>query len=50
VIVVAIKKPDGRMLFNPAPEERIEPRDILIALGRRDQMDRLGSLAAAPRA
>ena len=50
VIVVAIKKPDGRMLFNPAPEERIEPRDILIALGRRDQMDRLGALAAAPKA
>jgi len=48
VIVVAIKKPDGRMLFNPAPEERIEPRDILIALGRRDRMDQLGALAAAP--
>ncbi len=48
VIVVGIKKPDGRMLFNPAPEERIERGDILIALGRRDQMDRLGTLAAAP--
>jgi voltage-gated potassium channel len=48
VIVVAIKKPDGRMLFNPAPEESIEPRDILIALGRRDRMDRLVALAAAP--
>ena len=50
LIVVAIKKADGRMLFNPAPEERIEARDILIALGRRDQMDRLGSLAAAAKA
>lgn len=48
VMVVAIKKPDGRMLFNPAPEERIEAGDILIALGRRDRMDQLGALAAAP--
>jgi voltage-gated potassium channel len=50
VIVVAIKKADGRMLFNPAPEERIAPHDTLIALGRRDQMDRLGVLAGPPKA
>lgn len=46
VIIVAIRKPDGRMVFNPAPECVLEARDVLITLGRRDQLDRLHALAA----
>jgi voltage-gated potassium channel len=49
VIVVAIKKPDGKMAFNPSPEAVLEAGDILIALGRREQLDRLEGMAAGTR-
>jgi voltage-gated potassium channel len=48
IIVVAIKKPDGRMVFNPAPELAIVAGDVLIAMGHRQQLDRLERLAGAP--
>ena len=44
VIIVAILKPDGQMLFNPPPSTAIEQNDILIALGK---IDDLRSLAQA---
>jgi voltage-gated potassium channel len=44
-IIVAIKKPDGRMLLNPGAEAVIEPEDILITMGHRKQLDRLDSMA-----
>ena len=47
VIIVAIKKPDGRMVFNPPSEETMEAGDLLITLGHRDQLDRLETLARA---
>ena len=34
IMVVAIKKPDGKMAFNPSPEAVLEAGDLLIALGR----------------
>jgi len=33
VIVVAIRKLSGRMLFNPSPDTVIEPGDVLITMG-----------------
>jgi voltage-gated potassium channel len=45
LIVVAIKRPDGKMLFNPAPEAAIAEQDILITLGPKNQQDRLRNLA-----
>lgn len=45
IIIVAVKKPDGRMVFNPAPEFVIEAGDLLITLGHRQQLDRLERLA-----
>ena len=45
IIIVAIKKPDGRMQFNPTPETVIEERDLLITLGHRQQLDRLEVMA-----
>jgi voltage-gated potassium channel len=45
LIVVAIKRPEGKMLFNPAPEAPIMEGDILITLGPKDQQDRLRTLA-----
>ncbi len=48
-LIVAIKKPDGKMLFNPGPESELERGDVLITLGHRQQLDRLESLAGAVR-
>jgi voltage-gated potassium channel len=47
IIIVAIKKPDGKMVFNPPPETVISAADILITLGHRQQLDRLEELAGA---
>jgi voltage-gated potassium channel len=47
IIIVAIKKPDGTMIFNPAPEIVMEPRDLMITLGPRQQLDRLEVMAGA---
>ena len=43
VIVIAIKKPSGRMVFNPGPEVILQVGDMLIVLGDRDQLNRLES-------
>jgi voltage-gated potassium channel len=45
IIIVAIKKPGGRMVFNPEPASILEPGDLLITLGHRQQLDRLEKLA-----
>lgn len=46
VIVLAIKRREG-MKFNPAPDERIEAEDCLIAMGEPAQLRRLEQTAAA---
>ena len=48
LIVVAIKKPDGAVRYNPAPDAMIEVGDTLIALGPRENMVRLGRLLGTP--
>lgn len=45
VIIVAIKKKTGHMLFNPPPETLLEAGDILVAMGSRDRLTMLGQLA-----
>jgi voltage-gated potassium channel len=45
IIVVAIKKPAGKMAFNPAPQAVLDAGDLLIALGHRQQLDRLEEMA-----
>jgi voltage-gated potassium channel len=45
VIVVAIKKASGKMVFNPSPDMVLEAGDILIAIGDREHLDRLEALA-----
>jgi voltage-gated potassium channel len=39
VIIVAIKKQGGGMIYTPPSEARLEAGDTVIALGRRDQLD-----------
>ncbi len=38
LIVVAIKRPDGPMLFNPDAGEKMEPGDVLVLLGPEAQV------------
>ncbi len=44
LIIVAIKKADGEMLFNPASHTRIQIGDTLIALGQRSSLIELAQL------
>ncbi len=44
LIVVAIKKEDGSMIFNPAFNTAIERGDTLITLGQRANLDQLAAL------
>ena len=45
LIVVAIKKEQGEMVYTPTSETVLESGDTLIALGRRAQLDQLDALA-----
>jgi voltage-gated potassium channel len=38
VIIIAVKKASGRMVFNPGPDYFLENSDVLITLGNRDQL------------
>jgi voltage-gated potassium channel len=41
IIIVAIRKSDGEMFFNPSSQTRMEKRDTLIALGHKDDLEKL---------
>jgi voltage-gated potassium channel len=41
VIILAVRKPDGRMLFNPQPGEGIESGDYLIVMGEHANLHKL---------
>ncbi|MBA3768347.1 MAG: TrkA family potassium uptake protein, partial [Acidobacteria bacterium] len=45
VVIVAIRRPDGQMIFNPSGDARIEAGDLLIAIGRAGSLAELGALA-----
>lgn len=44
IILVAIRKPSGQMVFNPASDVALQVEDVLIVLGHRQQLDRLETL------
>ncbi len=44
IIIVAIRKAGGEMVFNPSSDTRIEAGDILIALGHGHELDRLAQI------
>ncbi|WP_457755715.1 potassium channel family protein [Thermodesulfatator indicus] len=46
VIILAVKKITGEMVFNPPPDYKFEPGDVLVALGDRDGLSRLEDLAS----
>ncbi len=41
VIVVAIKKSNGKMVFNPLPSEKFEKGDVIVVIGEKDEMLRM---------
>ena len=41
LIIIAIKKPDGNMLFNPSFEAAIMPEDTVIAVGELENLQKL---------
>ena len=47
LIVIAIKKADGQMMFNPSAQAMFDVGDTLIAIGQRNNMDRLAALLGA---
>ena len=45
IIIVAIKQPDGHMLFNPPPDTAIVAHSVLIILGERPAITQLEQIA-----
>ena len=41
IIIIGIKLKDGTMIFNPSSQTEIQPDDILIAMGRNKDLERL---------
>jgi voltage-gated potassium channel len=48
VMVMAIRKRDGRMVFNPPADTAVEGGDYLIAMGRQENLRRLEGLLTEP--
>jgi voltage-gated potassium channel len=49
VIVMAIRKADGRMMFNPTADTTVAGGDHLIVMGRQENLATLEALLAEPR-
>ena len=46
IIVVAVKRPSQDMLFNPSPEETLNPGDTVIALGEPEGLEKLRNMTS----
>jgi voltage-gated potassium channel len=44
VIIVAIKKSSGRMIFNPLPAETLEAQDVIVVLGKKEDLGRMSAV------
>jgi len=45
VVIISIRRQDGKILFNPAADCKIENGDMLIAIGRTESLTRLSQMA-----
>jgi len=41
LLIITVKRPDGTMIINPPPEERLEEGDLLIVIGEREALQKL---------
>lgn len=44
VVIISIRRRSGELIFNPAGDHKIEPGDIMIAIGRADSLAKLHQL------
>jgi voltage-gated potassium channel len=44
VIIVAIKRPSGEMVFNPTSMERLQESDVIVVLGKREDLKRMNAV------
>jgi len=44
VIIVAIKRHTGDMIFNPLPTEKLESGDVIVVLGKKEDMKRMNEI------
>ena len=44
VIIVAIKKSSDRMVFNPTPSETLEAGDVIVVIGRSEDLKRMSDI------
>jgi len=44
VIIVAIKKPSNEMIFNPVPTDKLEAGDVIVVIGKNDELKRLSKV------
>lgn len=45
IVIVSIRRGDGKIVFNPSGEARIESGDMLIAIGKAEALTKLNALA-----
>ena len=50
IVIVSIRRSDGKVLFNPSGEAKIEGGDMLIAIGHPESLAKLTALARGPAA
>lgn len=44
VIIVAIKKGNGKMIFNPSPTEILDENDVIVVLGKKDDVSKMNEI------
>lgn len=44
VIIVAIKKVSGDMIFNPLPSQVLEAGDVIVVIGKKDALKKMGAV------
>jgi voltage-gated potassium channel len=44
VIIVAIKKPTNEMIFNPVPTQKLEAGDVIVVMGKKEEMERMDNV------
>jgi voltage-gated potassium channel len=44
VIIVAIKKTSGQMIFNPLPSEKLDAGDVIVVIGKKEDLKRMSEI------
>jgi voltage-gated potassium channel len=44
VIIVAIKKISGEMIYNPLPSEKLDAGDVIVVIGKKEDLKRMSEI------